>query len=229
MSLSIELALEPQTAFDSSSIERSSFDPSIIALPQLSNLEFDDILETKLPVPQEQLLEHIKGVYAGLQKVEAKCIKAVNEITRLTSNDLPTQSKLNNEQWQGFIDLHRTLIQQHYRFFLASQHPSASPDIRHLALEYAMPGRLWVHGAYSYLIFLSLRLPDLLDHTNKFTYMVYSALDFLYEAIPSFRDTWAELSGHVAFFRAMKIPTNRLICIAEEIAERNIWKQIVYD
>ncbi|KAI5803769.1 hypothetical protein EDC01DRAFT_469129, partial [Geopyxis carbonaria] len=48
------------------------------------------------------------------------------------------QSTRTYEQWQALIALHRTLLHEHHDFFLASQHPSASPSLERLASEYAM-------------------------------------------------------------------------------------------
>lgn len=91
---------------------------------------------------QEQLVAEVKGIYAGLLMVEAKCVEVDNNQATLTSADPGTQLKLNNEQWQALIALHRTLLHEHHDFFLASQHPSASPALRRLALKYAMPAQM---------------------------------------------------------------------------------------
>ncbi|KAL6401452.1 Telomerase-binding protein EST1A [Ilyonectria robusta] len=53
--------------------------------------------------------------------VETKCIEVDNA---QSSNS--EANKLNDEQWQALIALHRTLLHKHHDFFLASQHPSAS-------------------------------------------------------------------------------------------------------
>ncbi|KAI1041322.1 hypothetical protein LB505_002424 [Fusarium chuoi] len=58
--------------------------------------------------------------------VETKCI----EVDNAQSSNTDANSKLNNEQWQALIALHRTLLHEHHDFFLASQHPSASPALR---------------------------------------------------------------------------------------------------
>jgi hypothetical protein len=50
------------------------------------------------PITQEQLVAEVKGIYAGLVMVEAKCIEVDNKQTTLASADPGTQSKLNNEQ-----------------------------------------------------------------------------------------------------------------------------------
>ncbi|KPM39342.1 hypothetical protein AK830_g7175 [Neonectria ditissima] len=87
------------------------------------------------PISQEQLVAEVKSIYAGLVMVETKCI----EVDNAQSSSTDETSKLNNEQWQALIALHRTLLHEHHDFFLASQHPSASPALKRLALKYASP------------------------------------------------------------------------------------------
>ncbi|KAK1597513.1 uncharacterized protein LY79DRAFT_388739 [Colletotrichum navitas] len=67
--------------------------------------------------------------------VESKCV----EVNNAQSSSKDTSLILDNEQWQALIALHRTLLHEHQDFFLASQHPSASPALRRLASKYAMP------------------------------------------------------------------------------------------
>jgi hypothetical protein len=57
-----------------------------------------------------------------------------------------SRGELSNEQWQGLIAIHRLLLHKHHDFFLASQHPSASDQLKDLAGRYAMLARLWRHG-----------------------------------------------------------------------------------
>ncbi|KAI1318096.1 hypothetical protein F5Y16DRAFT_392317 [Xylariaceae sp. FL0255] len=66
------------------------------------------------PITQEQLVAEVKGIYAGLVMVESKCIEVDN------AQSSQTDTKLNNEQWQALIALHRTLLHEHHDFFLAS-------------------------------------------------------------------------------------------------------------
>jgi hypothetical protein len=111
---------------------------------------YDIILQPETrPISQEQLVAEVKGIYAGLVMVEAKCIEVDNKQATLAQADPGAQPKLNNEQWQALIALHRTLLHEHHDFFLASQHPSASPALRRLASKYAMPARMWRHGIHS--------------------------------------------------------------------------------
>ncbi|KAM0364071.1 hypothetical protein ACHAPK_010981 [Fusarium culmorum] len=81
------------------------------------------------PISQDQLVAEVKGIYAGLVMVETKCI----EVDNAQSSNTDANSKLNNKQWLALIALHRTLLHEHHDFFLASQHPSASPALRRLA------------------------------------------------------------------------------------------------
>lgn len=111
---------------------------------------FDLVLQPETrPISQEQLVAEVKGIYAGLVMVEAKCIEVDNKQASLAQADPSAQPKLNNEQWQALIALHRTLLHEHHDFFLASQHPSASAALRRLASKYAMPARMWRHGIHS--------------------------------------------------------------------------------
>ena len=85
------------------------------------------------PIAQDQLVNEVKGIYAGLVMVEKKCVEVCTA---------QTAKPLKDEQWQALIALHRTLLHEHHDFFLASQHPTASPALRRLATKYAMPARL---------------------------------------------------------------------------------------
>jgi hypothetical protein len=94
------------------------------AMPSVQNPEdksYDIILQPETrPISQEQLEAEVKGIYAGLVMVEAKCIEVDNKQAELALADPGSQPKLNNEQWQALIALHRTLLQEHHDFFLAS-------------------------------------------------------------------------------------------------------------
>jgi hypothetical protein len=50
--------------------------------------------------------------------VEAKCIEVDNKQVTLAKAGPGAQPKLNNEQWQALIALHRTLLHEHHDFFL---------------------------------------------------------------------------------------------------------------
>src|SRR6266496_377770 len=133
--------------------------------------------------------------------VEAKCIEVDNKQATLAQADPGAQPKLNNEQWQALLALHRTLLHEHHDFFLASQHPSASPALRRLAAKYAMPARMWRHGIHSFLELLRHRLPDSLDHMLAFVHLAYSMMALLMESVPTFEDTWIECLGDLARYR----------------------------
>ncbi|KAL7904318.1 hypothetical protein GGI35DRAFT_202752 [Trichoderma velutinum] len=166
------------------------------------------------PISQEQLVAEVKGIYAGLVMVESKCIEVDN--AQLANKDSPQQ--LNNEQWQSLIALHRTLLHEHHDFFLASQHPSASPALRRLAAKYAMPARMWRHGIHSFLELLRHRLPLSLEHMLTFIYIAYSMMALLYETVPAFEDTWIECLGDLGRYR-MAIED-------DDIRDRETWTAV---
>ena len=94
-------------------------------IERTSSQAFED--DTKLlaqpetaPATSEQLVNQVKGIYAGLVMVEKKCIESC------TLQGGPSSAKsLSNEQWQALAALHRKLLHEHHDFFLASQHPTA--------------------------------------------------------------------------------------------------------
>lgn len=177
---------------------------------------YDIIMQPETrPISQEQLVAEVKGIYAGLVMVEAKCIEVDNKQATLFQADPTSQPKLNNEQWQALIALHRTLLHEHHDFFLASQHPSASPALRRLASKYAMPARMWRHGIHSFLELLRHRLPASLDHMLAFIYLAYSMMALLYETVPAFEDTWIECLGDLGRYR-MAIED-------DDIRDREVW------
>lgn len=161
------------------------------------------------PISQEQLVAEVKGIYAGLVMVESKCIEVDN------SQSQGGSKSLKDEQWQALIALHRTLLHEHHDFFLASQHPSASPALRRLASKYAMPARMWRHGIHSFLELLRHCLPESLEHMLTFIYLAYSMMALLFETVPAFEDTWIECLGDLGRYR-MAIED-------DDIRDREVW------
>jgi hypothetical protein len=148
------------------------------------------------PISHEQLVVEVKGIYAGLVMVEAKCIDIDERQTLAAQEKDPTKRvALKNDQWQSLIALHKQLLHEHHDFFLASQHPSASPALSRLAAKYSMPARMWRHGIHAFLEVLRHRLPESLEHMLAFIYIAYSMMALLYETVSTFEDTWIECLG----------------------------------
>lgn len=133
--------------------------------------------------------------------VENKCIEVDNAQSSLYNDS--ASPKLTNDQWQALIALHRTLLHEHHDFFLASQHPSASPALRRLASKYALPARMWRHGIHSFLELLRHRLPPSLEYMLTFIYFSYSMMSLLYETIPTFEYSWIERPGGISRYRSV--------------------------
>lgn len=66
------------------------------------------------PISQAQLAAEVKGIYAGLVMVEAKCVN----IDAAQAAD--PNAQLGPEQWQALIALHRTLLYEHHDFLMVS-------------------------------------------------------------------------------------------------------------
>ncbi|KAF2477583.1 uncharacterized protein BDR25DRAFT_320839 [Lindgomyces ingoldianus] len=168
------------------------------------------------PISQEQLASEVKSIYAGLTMVETKCIHVDRaQAAAVSDSDADPSSKLATDHWQALIALHRTLLHEHHDFFLASQHPSASPALRRLASKYSMPARMWKHGIHSFLELLRRRLPESIDYMLAFIYLAYQMMALLYETVPAFEDTWIECLGDLGRYR-MAIED-------EDIRDRETW------
>ena len=178
------------------------------------------------PLSHEQLVSEVKGIYAGLVMVEAKCIAEnekyidINESQSPTAQGKSTSKSIHpkDDQWQSLVALHKQLLHEHHDFFLASQHPSASPALSRLATKYARPARMWRHGIYAFLEVLRHRLPESLEHMLAFIYIAYSMMTLLYETIPTFEETWTECLGDLGRYR---------MAIEDDGAkDKEIWKNV---
>jgi hypothetical protein len=133
--------------------------------------------------------------------VETKCIHVDRAQAASLQDGSDATSRLASDHWQALIALHRTLLHEHHDFFLASQHPSASPALRRLAAKYSMPARMWKHGIHSFLELLRRRLPESIDYMLAFIYLAYQMMALLYETVPAFEDTWIECLGDLGRYR----------------------------
>lgn len=184
----------------------AEMDPEILLQP-----------ETR-PISHDQLVVEVKGIYAGLVMLEAKCIDVDEKQFMEAQEKLPSRQTLSDEQWQALITLHKTLLHEHHDFFLASQHPSASSALSRLAAKYSMPARMWRHGIHAFLEVLRHRLPQSLDHMLAFIYIAYSMMALLYETVPTFEDTWIECLGDLGRYR-MAIEN-------EDPRDRDVWSGV---
>jgi hypothetical protein len=156
------------------------------------------------PISQEQLAAEVKGIYAGLVMVEAKCMNIDAQKASQPNDELST------EQWQALVALHRTLLYEHHDFLMATQHPSANPALLGLATKYSMPARMWKHGIHAFLEVLRHRRPHSQEYMLAFIYLAYQMMSLLLETVPGFTDTWIECLGDLARYR-MAIEEDREI------------------
>lgn len=134
------------------------------------------------------------GIYAGIVMVEKK-------ISEVMAQQRISPRKLTDQQWQALVALHRTYIQEHHDYFLASQYYSAPPSLKEEASKQAMPARLWRHGIQNFLELLRRELPASLEHMLSFIALAYANMTLLRESVPRFEDTWVEYLGDLARHR----------------------------
>ncbi|KAL0259445.1 hypothetical protein SLS55_005182 [Diplodia seriata] len=214
---------DPGSASPSSTSHHGSpVPPSVpdqsVGFPQPTNDQWPDLVlqPDSRPISQEQLAAEVKSIYAGLTMVESKCIHVDKAQATAERDPVSGQHpRLAADHWQALIALHRTLLHEHHDFFLASQHPSASPALRRLAAKYSMPARMWKHGIHSFLELLRHRLPESLEYMLTFIYLAYQMMALLYETVPAFEDTWIECLGDLGRYR-MAIED-------EDLRDRETW------
>ncbi|KAL8801158.1 MAG: hypothetical protein Q9182_004663 [Xanthomendoza sp. 2 TL-2023] len=171
------------------------------------------------PISHAQLVVEVKHIYHGLGLVEKKCIEVdEKQCAAALERDPAKRTDLKDEQWQALIALHKTLLHEHHDFFLASQHPSASPPLSKLAKKYTMPARMWRYGIHGFLEVLRHRLPASLDHMLAFIYIAYSMVALLYETVTAFEDTWIECLGDLGRYRMAIEDSNT--------GDREIWGNV---
>jgi hypothetical protein len=139
--------------------------------------------------PPADLVASVDEIYDSLILVELKCIEDNNNAS---VDGKQVAYHISNEQWQILASRRCELLNEHADFFQFSQHPSAEPDLRELASQYAMPARLWLHGIDTFLKLLIRHLPASLEYTLSFINHAYLTLGMLYESVPNFRHIWAE-------------------------------------
>lgn len=153
-------------------------------LPQTHSIPADLLTE-------EQLINEVRGIYRGLVMVEEKCIK-------VDKQQMGSKTHLSPSQWNALVALHRTLLNEHHNFYLASQHPSASPAMKRLAKTYKMPARMWRHGIHTFLELLRQSLPESRGHMLSFLLFANSMIVKFFEDLPEFEETWIECLGDIS-------------------------------
>ena len=189
-------------------------------MPEGLEVEPEMLLQPEIrPISHEQLVIEVKGIYAGLVMVEAKCIDIdERQSAAAQEKDSSKRAQLKNDQWQSLIALHKQLLHEHHDFFLASQHPSASPALSRLATKYSMPARMWRHGIHAFLEVLRHRLPDSLEYMLAFIYIDYTMMALLYETVSPFEDTWIECLGDLGRYR--------VAIEDDELKNREVWSNV---
>ena len=195
--------LGQQFRFTTDQKKTNNLPSSIDDGPEASNIQPAMLLQPETrPISHDQLIIEVKGIYAGLVMVEAKCIDIDEKKAAAAQEKDPSKrAQLRNDQYQSLIALHKQLLHEHHDFFLASQHPAASPALSRLAAKYSMPARMWRHGIHAFLEVLHHRLPESLEHMLAFIYIAYSMMALLYETVPAFKDTWIDRLGVLGRYR----------------------------
>lgn len=154
------------------------------------------------PTTQEEVIAEVDRTYDMIVIMEKKCVEVHLDQAQLAEEALPgVQPELNIEQYQTFLDMHKTLLNEQYEFLLTSQHPSATPEVRRLPLERSMPTRLYRYAIHDFLELLRKRLPASHDYLLTFIHFAYPMMTLLLETVPAFESMWFECLGDLSRYR----------------------------
>lgn len=117
-------------------------------------------------------MSEVKAIYAGLVIIENKCIEIDSALKAQAPKTVQSsQSMPNDAQWQVVISLQRTLLHEQHNFFLAANHPSASPALNRVAAEYGDTRLRWqMQQFYFYISRLQeihKRIPQLVEGPTR--------------------------------------------------------------
>lgn len=172
--------IHPITPRDAMKIPRTD----VVAEYEHDNINLQEAVlsqsETR-PITEEQLVDEVKAIYAGLVMVEKKCIE-------IEEQKLDDAGNLTVLQWQALTALHRTFLHEYLDFFLACD----LPVLKRLDGKYSMPARIWRYGIHWILELLRKEPPDFLNHMLTLIYLVYSMMTLLLETVLAVEEMWIE-------------------------------------
>ncbi|KAJ5152463.1 hypothetical protein N7492_009743 [Penicillium capsulatum] len=168
---------------------------------------------------REQILRRI---YGRLLNIERQCMKFGEELKE-------PNKELSPSEWRTLVSFYRALLEEHYCFFVTSQHPSATHAVKALALEHYMPARLWRYGIEPCLTYLknkwlrhreSAQNPplELQEYALHFIYLAYHTFTLFLQDVAVFDGIWIECLGDLARYRvAFELNDSR---------ERKVWEEV---
>ena len=167
-------------------------------------------------ITHDQLVNDVKGIYAGLVMVEKMCVKI--DIQQSQSN-----TKLSAEQWQALTALHRTLLHEHHEFFLVSRYSTASDAIRRLTTKYAMSAFAWRQNVPPFLALSRTSLHESLDLmlTSRNTYSISAAP--LMATVLEIPMTWVNWLRKLAQYQMVMEDTAPEIRCDDSCARAEMW------
>jgi hypothetical protein len=161
-------------------------------------------------ISQEELRLEIHNSTEEISKLEATCGNRYKELSaiRLTTNPAE-RLDFSASEWKSFRELHQQLLGIYLDFFRCSYHPSATEDLRSIAQQRNMPGKLLKFGIHSFLDIARYQLPESLEHMLSYINYAYKSLQTLLEGVSVYRDIWLEGTRQLAWYMLFEITESR--------------------
>jgi hypothetical protein len=169
----------------------------VLTAPMLDPSCSDVLLHQNSPMSQEELIAEIKASYTIILRLASVFNNRINAYVKTICEGASCTS---TEHWPSLTALHSTLLHKHHDFFLATQHPSASPALRQLASKYAMPTRMWKNGIQPILELFRLNLDGRTGHVQDFLRDTRHTLKMFQENLPGMVDDWNKMEAALLEF-----------------------------
>lgn len=138
------------------------------------------------------------GIYAGVSKIESKCIEVYKKYGKPRQADSGGYIRLSDNQFLALIDLHRVLLFEIHDIISASHHPAADPSLRGFVSQRGLPTRMFRHGIQPLLDLLRDHFPKSRSNFLSFLRLSYSMVALFHETAPHLKATWIECLHELA-------------------------------
>lgn len=157
----------------------------------------------------DQVAKEANDAYAAIELAETKCKDSMDSQSSNTSA----------EQRHALFACHQTLLHHHDDFFMITQYPFASAQVRQLPSKYNTPARMWRNCILSFIEFLQRGLPASREHMLEFFDLAHGITVHLHEDLSALLDPWINCIGDLGRYR---------MAIEDDVQEREVWARISY-
>jgi hypothetical protein len=184
----------------------------------------------RLVMTPDDILREVKVAYQGIETLERKVnISYDSQNERLEVARMQRRPTCDAVPWTAYSKTHKEyislmnffannrLLDFYHTFFILTQHPSASSNVRRLPKRHDVLARYWKYGIVQLLEFYRQKLPLSEVHMHDFIFFAYALTGLLLQDVPCFQAVWMECLGDLARY---------LYGIESDAEDKDHWKEI---